>query len=450
MTAAQVLDLSYWKLTLPISYNKSTGAGEVPSSELVKGTEFSPYYVSDVDAHGEYVQFLAPVTGLTTSGSGYPRSELREMKPGGKDLASWGGNDGSYHTLLERIAWDYLPGGKPHVVGGQIHDSADDFSVFRLEGSNLYVTSGDTTHYKLVTDSYVLGTVVDLAFVVGAKKCLAFFNGTLVATLDASKLTGAYFKVGAYTQANKSNADPYNQGNVGGTKVYKVQVTHGSKPGAVTFQDQVPPVDPTPPPVVTPPPVTQPPTEPMPPVTATKIIMIARHGEKPDSKHPGFTDITFSKQDSHSLTANGWIRARDLYPDVFAKPKAGLVKPDQVYAADGPVAGERMKQTASFLSPALGLSTILKFDKGQEKQLAAELKKQVQLGHTPLVIWEHGNIPALVAALGTTTPKMFKTWPDNRYDVVLVLKSTDGGKTWALSQVLEAIGLPGEKTTPIS
>jgi hypothetical protein len=248
MTTAQVIDLSIWKLTLPVTLkgDKAGSPSEIPSSELVKGTEYKPYYRLESD---NSVAFRAPVTGVTTSGSGNPRSELREMKSGGSTPASWGGNDGKWHTMLWEIAWTALPGGKPHVVGGQIHGASDDFSVFRLEGPNLYITSGDTTHYKLIDNAYTLGRKVQCAFVVGAKKCLAYYNGKLVATLNASKLTKAYFKVGCYTQANKTNAKPVSDDNYGETKVYRVKVTHGSKPGEVTFPASVPPVDDTPPPV---------------------------------------------------------------------------------------------------------------------------------------------------------------------------------------------------------
>lgn len=38
-----------------------------------------------------------PVTGVTTSGSVHPRTELREMN--GSSEAAWGSNDGKTHTL---------------------------------------------------------------------------------------------------------------------------------------------------------------------------------------------------------------------------------------------------------------------------------------------------------------------------------------------------------------
>lgn len=211
-----------------------------------------------------------------------------------------------------------------------------------------------------------------------------------------------------------------------------VPVTAGVGPTALpTAQD--------PPPVVTP------------PASKNITIMIGRHGEKPDKSHPGFTDITYTKQDSHSLTANGWVRAKDLPGVVFGlpngSPRAGLVRPDVVYAADGPNAGLRMLQTVTYLCPALGVAPVARFDKGAEKALAAELK--TLLGKTAYISWEHSEIPPLAAALGTVTPKPPKTWPDDRYDVIWVFRSADGGKTWAFSQVLEAIGLPGEQKTPI-
>jgi hypothetical protein len=122
-------------------------------------------------------------------------------------------------------AFTRLPSGKPHLVGAQIHDAADDVTVFRLEGSNLYVTDGDDPHYKLVTSSYTLGTPFEAAYVVSGGQVRAYYNGQLVATL-AKNFSGAYFKAGAYTQANCSNSSPCSPANYGETVIYDLQVAH--------------------------------------------------------------------------------------------------------------------------------------------------------------------------------------------------------------------------------
>jgi len=439
MTAAHAIDFTNWKLTLPISAFGSKGAGEVPGSVLdtdLDANEWEPYFVSGVDKYGSYVGFLAPVNGLTTSGSGYPRSELREMN--GTKLASWGGNDGKIHTFLERIAWVGLPGGKPHVVGGQIHDASDDYCVFRLEGPNLWLTSGNNTHFKLLSNSYVLGTPVDLAWVVGNKKCLVYFNGALVATLNASKLKGAYFKCGAYVQANKSNAVPYDASNIGAVKVYGLQVTHGSKAGAVTFPPATTPTDPVPP--VDGPPVEQPPTQPIPPVIpkAKRTIIMLRHGEKDDNAD--------GKDDTlHELSATGKKRAEAFKVAWLAGPPNGLPKPDRCVASKGNTASNRPLKTIEPYQLAAGLPMNTKYDAEVDyKTLGPWLAQRLD---TTLVCMEHSAIINTFKLLGKIDPPLPKAWDDKRFDLYWVFTSDDG-KNWKFTQVPELL-LPGDKTTPI-
>jgi hypothetical protein len=167
------------------------------------------------------VVFRAPVNGATTKGSRYPRSELREMSQGGK--AGWSATSG-LHWMAVTEAFTALPRGKPELVGAQVHDAADDIAVFRLEGRNLWITNGDNPHYQLITGDYRLGTVFDAGFLVTAGKLGAYYNGRLVAQIDRA-FTGAYFKAGAYTQANCSNA-PCSADNYGETVIYSLAVGH--------------------------------------------------------------------------------------------------------------------------------------------------------------------------------------------------------------------------------
>ncbi|MGI8813944.1 MAG: polysaccharide lyase family 7 protein, partial [Pseudonocardia sp.] len=216
---SELLDLGNWKLTLP------TGAKGGPTEIL--GQQLGSFASDDwfnVGRGCEAVAFRAPVNGVTTSGSKNPRSELREMTAGGTGNAGWSSTSGT-HTMTLTEAFTRLPEGKPHVVGGQIHDASDDITVFRLEGTNLYVTNGNDPHYQLVTGNYVLGTPFEAKFVVSGGQVRAFYNGHLVATI-AKAFDGAYFKAGAYTQANCANAAPCDSGNYGEVLIYDLQVTH--------------------------------------------------------------------------------------------------------------------------------------------------------------------------------------------------------------------------------
>lgn len=162
--------------------------------------EEKPYFYTD---DGLTVVFEAPVNGVTTSGSGYPRSELRQMKPGGGE-ASWS-NSSQTWTMECSLAFTILPGGKPHVVGMQIHDSNDDVTVLRLEGSDLWITKGDNTHHQKIMSGYVLGTRLNMKVVARAGGGIRWYKDGVDVGGITGKFSGCYFKTGCYTQANTSN-----------------------------------------------------------------------------------------------------------------------------------------------------------------------------------------------------------------------------------------------------
>lgn len=212
-----ILDLSRWKLTLP------TGSGHRPTQILplnLAQALNSPFFQSTPTCNG--VVFRAPVTGITTPGSHYPRSELREMADD-TTPAAWSSTVGT-HWLGVYEAFTALPRGRPALVGAQIHDATDDISVFRLEGSRLWITNGDNPHYRLATDQYQLGTVFSAGYLVTHGQVGAYYNGKLVAQI-ARAFSNGYFKAGAYTQANCTNAqcDP---NNVGETVIYALTTGH--------------------------------------------------------------------------------------------------------------------------------------------------------------------------------------------------------------------------------
>jgi hypothetical protein len=217
------IDLAEWKLTLPTgSQGKPT---EVDRPRLDASTA-NPWF-RPTSAGG--VAFRAPVNGVTTSGSHYPRSELREMSGDGSTPAGWSASAGA-HAMRVVEAFTHLPSGKAELVGAQIHDATHDITVFRLEGSSLYVTSDNNPHFTLVTSNYTLGTPFEAGYVIYQGQITAYFNGNQVATLPAPSLTGAYFKAGAYAQANCTNAPPCSADNYGETVIYQLAVSHADTP----------------------------------------------------------------------------------------------------------------------------------------------------------------------------------------------------------------------------
>lgn len=221
---SQVLDLSDWKVTLPIG--DEGDPTEIFQPELDGYSHDSYFTVNDA---GDGVRFRAPVNGVTTGGSSYPRSELREMEEGGGDEVEWSSTSGT-HTMTVREAFTHLPEDKPEVVGAQIHGGDDDVTAVRLEGSELWITEGDETNHHLLTDDYELGTVFEIRYVVSGGEIEIYYNGRLATTLDHSDSTN-YFKAGAYTQANCGNSSPCSSSNYGEVEIYDVTVTHGDGSG---------------------------------------------------------------------------------------------------------------------------------------------------------------------------------------------------------------------------
>ncbi|MBC8068902.1 MAG: polysaccharide lyase family 7 protein [Deltaproteobacteria bacterium] len=201
---AELLDLSAWKLTLPVGSRRAPDEPrEVLQPELASFT-LDPFFALTDTADG--VVFQANAGGVTTDNSGYPRSELREMLPDGSDEAAWTTTAGT-HTLTITQAITHLPIEKPHVVAGQIHDADDDVVMIRLEGERLFV-EGDGDELGLLDDAYVLGTVFTVQMSAHDGIIDVYYEDLgdpLVSLARAAE--GCYFKAGVYTQSNEEQGD---------------------------------------------------------------------------------------------------------------------------------------------------------------------------------------------------------------------------------------------------
>lgn len=215
------IDLTNWKLTLPSGSEKPT---EIKQPELA-AYKIDPWYVF-LPSQGA-ARFRAAVNGTTTSGSKYPRSELREMTNNGTTNASWSSTDGT-HTMTIDEAITAVPQTKKHVVAGQIHDADDDVIVIRLEYPALYVNVDGKNAFTL-DSNYSLGKRFKLKFEVSNGQTKVYYNDSTdpVFTLDKS-YSGAYFKAGAYTQSNcsKEPSSLCNDDNYGEVVIYNATVSH--------------------------------------------------------------------------------------------------------------------------------------------------------------------------------------------------------------------------------
>ena len=223
---AQVLPLTNWKITLPISFADNPKEPlEISQPELAT-YQANPWFTTTSDEKG--VIFRAPVNGITTNNSGYPRSELREMALNGAEDAYWSSKEGR-HTLYIEQAITAVPKGKPEVVAGQAHGDDDDLLAIRLDHPKLYLAR-NKKNLATLDEHYVLGKRFSISFVASDGMFRIFYNGsdTPVYTLD-KEVDKAYFKAGVYTQSNcETEEDPElcTADNYGEVVIYRIQVGH--------------------------------------------------------------------------------------------------------------------------------------------------------------------------------------------------------------------------------
>lgn len=217
---AQILNLANWKIQLPLGQAESPT--EIKQPALATYT-IDPWFVTNP---GGGVRFRAPVNGVTTSGSDYPRSELREMTNGTTN-AAWSSSIGT-HTMTIDQAITAVPATKKHVVAGQIHDGSNDVIVIRLEDTKLFINIGGTQG-PILDANYTLGKRFTVKFEVSGNQSKIYYNGSTTPAHTLMKTySNAYFKAGAYTQSNctTETAGPCSADNYGEVVIYNVSVTH--------------------------------------------------------------------------------------------------------------------------------------------------------------------------------------------------------------------------------
>jgi hypothetical protein len=106
-------DLTHWKLTLP-----DVNASEIKAAQLSHGYTNAAFFYSGPDGG---MTFYCPTKGGTTSGSDFPRCELRELLNPADDNVNWTGY--GTHVLNARCVVSQLPGTKKVIIG-QIHGFA--------------------------------------------------------------------------------------------------------------------------------------------------------------------------------------------------------------------------------------------------------------------------------------------------------------------------------------
>ncbi|WGV98542.1 polysaccharide lyase family 7 protein [Vibrio sp. YMD68] len=102
-TPAEVLDLSCWKVTLPVSLTGGDRPTEFSETEIANGAMHPDYFYLNEAKDG--VVFRSPIQGIKTSeNTKYVRSELREMMRCGDDSHSTKGIGGNNWVFSHNVS----------------------------------------------------------------------------------------------------------------------------------------------------------------------------------------------------------------------------------------------------------------------------------------------------------------------------------------------------------
>src|SRR5215471_19262782 len=145
------------------------------------------------------------------------------------------------------------------------------------------------------------------------------------------------------------------------------------------------------------------------------VVLIIRHAENPSN--------------GHGLSPRGEERA-EAYKNYFLnfsidskreEPQAVLVAADSKHS-------HRPRLTVQPFAKAANLPIDNRFANKQPAALAAELRANYQ-GKVILVCWHHGQIPALLRALGAAPETLLPNgkWPRDVYDWVIMVSFDESG-----------------------
>jgi hypothetical protein len=155
------------------------------------------------------------------------------------------------------------------------------------------------------------------------------------------------------------------------------------------------------------------------------VVLIIRHAEKPGS--------------GDSLTSAGEERAK-AYVHYFqsytidSKP----ITVDYLFAAADSKGSKRPRLTLTPLSQAAGLTIDQRFTNKQFQELANELRAKPH-GRHMVICWHHGEIPALLEALGAKPEKLLPKgkWPEDVFGWVIQLRYDGKGQLAEAKRIKE-------------
>jgi len=163
------------------------------------------------------------------------------------------------------------------------------------------------------------------------------------------------------------------------------------------------------------------------------VVLIIRHAEDADSG-PG-------------ISPRGQQRA-EAYKNYFLNFSVDSkhLEPNVIFAAKSSHKSHRPWLTVEPFAKTANLNIDTRFGNNQSAELANELRAN-EAGKVILICWRHGNIPALLRALGAKPKKFLPNgkWPGSIYNWVILLSfDADGHLIPSSSRQIAEHLIPGD------
>ncbi len=174
-------------------------------------------------------------------------------------------------------------------------------------------------------------------------------------------------------------------------------------------------------------------------------VMIIRHAEKPLGDEGGVGPTGVS--DDQALSVRGWQRAGALVAILRAERRSllsastGMSEQDFCRRSRTGSESKRHILTAGPLAELLSSPIDRSFLKHQTEELADAIRN---CAGVVLVVWEHKGIPRLIELI-TDHSLQAPMWPDDRFDMVVILDRLVGG--WSMTQTPQLL-LAGDTDEP--
>jgi len=161
------------------------------------------------------------------------------------------------------------------------------------------------------------------------------------------------------------------------------------------------------------------------------VILVIRHAEKPAS--------------GMSLSPEGEARAA-AYVNYFKQYTVGAqpLRLEAIFATADSKGSHRPRLTVEPTGKALGLTVDNRFADKAPQALADEIRSRPH-GKAILIAWHHGQIPALVGALGADPKQVIPgaKWPEDVFGWVIQLRYDADGRLLEAKRINEHL-MPGD------